>query len=228
MPDDQLGHALVHDEVDRPARLIVARPRVEGDAAALLREPHPHVERAVRHAVAVHGVLRSRRCRRACGTRASSGSCRGTAARREPTPRAPWARRSARTAPRCGARRADSRPARARMSPCRMSGKREFRRKMRNASSLSTPSPIDADGGHDDALVKDLGGVGRDAARAHAADVPEVAPRLGEAHQAPLVEHGRGEDHVGRVRHAAARAVAVVVPVQIAGPHGRPPDTARR
>src|SRR5262249_47350149 len=37
---------------------------------------------------------------------------------------------------------------------------------------------IDADGRHDDPLVEDLGSVGRDAASAHAADVPEVAPRL--------------------------------------------------
>src|SRR5207249_4751495 len=38
---------------------------------------------------------------------------------------------------------------------------------------------VDADGGDDDALVEDLGGVGRDAARAQAPDVPEVPPRLG-------------------------------------------------
>ena len=35
--DDELGHALVHEEVDGPPRLVVALARVDGDAAALLR-----------------------------------------------------------------------------------------------------------------------------------------------------------------------------------------------
>ena len=45
---DQLGDALVHDEVDRPARLVVALPRVEADPAALLGQAHAHVERTGR------------------------------------------------------------------------------------------------------------------------------------------------------------------------------------
>ena len=53
------------------------------------------------------------------------------------------------------------------------------------------------------------------------ADVPEVAPRLGEGDEPAPMEHGGREDHVGRVRDAAARAVAVVVPVEIARPHRR-------
>ena len=61
---------------------------------------------------------------------------------------------------------------------------------------VEPPLPVDADGGHDDALVEDLGGVGGDAARAQAADVPEVPPRLREGHQLALVEDRRGEDHV--------------------------------
>ena len=54
---DQLGDALVHDEVDRPARLVVALPRVEADPATLLGQAHAHVEGAAAHAVAVHRVL---------------------------------------------------------------------------------------------------------------------------------------------------------------------------
>ena len=78
---------------------------------------------------------------------------------------------------------------------------------------------VDAHGRDDDALVEDLGGVGRDAARPHAADVPEVAPRLREGDELAAVEHRRGEHHVRRVGDAAARAVAVVVPVEVAGAH---------
>ena len=87
---------------------------------------------------------------------------------------------------------------------------------------------VDADRRDDDALVEDLGGVGRDAARAHAADVPEVAPGLREGDELAAVEDRRGEDHVRRVRDAAVRAVAVVVPVEIAGTHGRRAGTGRR
>ena len=50
----------------------------------------------------------------------------------------------------------------------------------------------------------------------------------GEGDELAAVEHGRGEDHVRRVRHAAARAVAVVVPVEIAGTHGRRSGTGRK
>ena len=79
---------------------------------------------------------------------------------------------------------------------------------------------IDADGRDDDALVEDLGGVGRDAARAHAADVPEVAPGLREGDEPAAVEDGAAKTMSGECGDAAARAVAVVVPVEVAGTHG--------
>ena len=75
-------------------------------------------------------------------------------------------------------------------------------------------------GRHDDALLVDVGAVGRQRARAHAADVVEMRPRLGEGGQLPFREH-RGHEHlVGRVRDRPLGGVAVVEPVDVAGTHG--------
>src|SRR5215813_5725476 len=46
-----------------------------------------------------------------------------------------------------------------------------------------------------------------------------MAPGLGEPHQLPIIKDGRDKHHVWRMGHAAAGAVAVVVPVEVAWPH---------
>src|SRR5712691_12072074 len=47
-----------------------------------------------------------------------------------------------------------------------------------------------------------------------------MAPGLCKPYQRVVVKDGRHKDHVWRMRHTPARTVAVVVPVEIARPHG--------
>ncbi len=75
-------------------------------------------------------------------------------------------------------------------------------------------------GWHDDALLEDVGAVGRQRARPHAADIVEVRPRLREGRELAVGEHGRQEHLVGRMGDGALRGVAVVEPVDVAGAHG--------
>jgi hypothetical protein len=72
----------------------------------------------------------------------------------------------------------------------------------------------------DDAFLEDVGGVGADRAGAQAADVGEMRPAHDEAAAPAVVEHRRQQYLVVGMRDGAARAVAVVVPVEVARPHG--------
>ena len=87
---------------------------------------------------------------------------------------------------------------------------------------VELPLADDPDGGHEHALVIDLGGVRGDAARAQAADVLVVPEGRGEGHELAVVEHGHHEDHVLMVLHGAVGEVGVVEPVDVARPHGLP------
>src|SRR5207248_10777278 len=184
---DQLGHARVHDEIDRPPGLVIARACVERDAAALLRETHPHAEGPVAQAVAVHRVLAlvaavwdpglerladrvaalllEERPRREHGVRAEAVEQLQQAALAELA---------------ASQHRAD----------VALQDLGEARVANEDAEGLVVQHAlaVDADGGDDDALVEDLRRVRRDAARAHAADVPEVAPGLREGDEAATVE----------------------------------------
>ncbi len=216
--DDELGHALVHEEVDGAPRLVVALAGVDGDPTAFLRELHAHRVRPTRHAVAVHRVLARVD---PVGDARLQGLSNGVAAlllegrpgiehdvgpeTLEQLLHAPLAE------PAPGEHGAD----------VALQDVGEPRVAEEHAEGLVVEHAlaVDADGRHDDPFVENLGGVGGNAARAQPSDVPEVAPRLGEGQEAAAVEHGGREDHVRRVRDAAARAVTVVVPVEIARPH---------
>ena len=71
----------------------------------------------------------------------------------------------------------------------------------------------------DDALVHDVGRIGADRAGAEAADIGEMRPGHHECDAAPVVEDRRDQHLVVGMRDGAARAVAVVVPVDVAGLH---------
>jgi hypothetical protein len=192
----------MHDEVDGAAGLVVAGPRVDADAVATLLHSHPHVVRATRHPVAVHRVLA---LVGAVGDACAQGlPDRFATLLREERPGLPHGSR-----PEAGEQFLDAalaEPAtRQHRADVAAQDIGEARVAEEDAEGLVVePSlAIDADGGDDDALVEDLGSVGRDAAGAQAADVPEVPPRLGKGHQLTVVEHRGREHHVGGVRHAA-------------------------
>src|SRR5262249_52816386 len=160
--------------------------------AALLGEAHAHVERAPRHAVAVHGVL---------GLVGAVGNARlerlpdrVAALPLEERPRLQHgggaeALEQFLDAP--GAEPASRQHA----SEFVLQYVGEARVAEEDAEDLyfEHARAVDAHGGHDDALVEDLGGGGREAAGPQPADVPEVAPRLGERHEPSAMEDRRGE-----------------------------------
>ena len=77
----------------------------------------------------------------------------------------------------------------------------------------------DSDRRDEQALVVDLGGMGRDASGAQPADVLVVAERRGEGDGLPVVEDGDDEDHVLMVLDGAVGDVGIVEPVDVARPH---------
>ncbi len=72
----------------------------------------------------------------------------------------------------------------------------------------------------DDALLEDVGGVGADRAWPQPPDIGEMRPAHHEGATPPLVEDGRDQHLVVRVRNGARRFVAVAIPVEVAGLHG--------
>ena len=122
----------------------------------------------------------------------------------------------------------------ARMSPTFCSGKRELRKKILSVASLVVPGVDQLGRRDDDAFLEDVGGVGADRAGAQAADVGEMRPAHDEAAAPAVMEHRRQQHLVVGMRDRAARAVAVVVPVEVALAHGvgrevaehRPADVA--
>ena len=116
----------------------------------------------------------------------------------------------------------------ARMSPTFCSGKRELRKKIRSAASLVTPASISLVGGTMMPSWKMSVVSGLIEPGAHAADVGEMRPAHHEAAAPAFMEHRRQQHLVVGVRDRAARAVAVVVPVEVARPHRLGREVARR
>ncbi len=73
---------------------------------------------------------------------------------------------------------------------------------------------------HHQPFLEDLRRARRHRAGLAAADIGEMRPGLRERRQLAVDENRRGEDLVVQVRDAAARGVAVVVPIKVTRPHG--------
>ena len=219
-------HVGIEQQVHRPGRLVVGLGGVEDEAvlaavgAALARQRQPEMERAVAVAVGIDRVGEAMRA--VVEGLGEPGAHQLARARQQLAQRVGHAHRR-RSAPTISSMRFTPSAAlaiSARMSPTFCSGKRELRKKIFSVASLVTPASIELGRRDDDAFLEDVRGVGADRAGAHAADVGEMRPAHDEAAAPAVVEDRRQQHLVVGMGDRAARAVAVVVPVEIALAHG--------
>ncbi len=227
------GTPRIHQEVHRAGRLVVALGRVEDEAVLAVRallagQREAHLERAVAVAVGVDRVGEAVR---------AVGEGFGELGAHQP-PRAGEQLRQARRRPHPAPKRSRISPTRftpsstlaisARMSPWLCAGKARVAMEDRQRRLVGHALVDQLRRRDDDAFLKDVGGVGADRAGAHAADVGEMRPAHHEGAAPAVLEDRRQQHLVVGMRDRAARAVAVVVPVEVARLHRVGAGSARR
>ena len=217
--EDHARYGAVHDPVDRPGRLVVGVARVEHDAVGLHVHGEADLERAVALAVGLDLVGELVAAWREGAAQPRAHDALGLlvqALEGVEHQRAAEAAEQVEDATLAQPHRGGE-GARVALEQQREAGIAD-----EEAEDLLVEHAfaIEAHRRDHQPFLEHLGRGRRHRARPGAADVVEMRPGLRERRELAVDEHRRGEHLVVEMRHAAVGRVAVVVPVEIARPHG--------
>ena len=211
-------HAIVHDEVDRPFGLVSATAEIEADLPVRLGKGNVHGLALIRHHVGVDIVAEAKRT---VGHTAFDFGAQRLLRLREHKFESVFHRIGPEPIHRVfkpPLSKVAGRHEGFQVTPHHVG---EARVACENAEHFLVQNAL----GHhfdrwdQDAFLKRAGRLRADAARDRTADIPEMPPGFCEGEKLVVMEDRRQEHHVGQMRNAAARAIGVVIDVEVAVGH---------